>query len=449
MKVLKFGGTSVGTPESLRCVKSIVESQPDQCIVTVSALGGITNRLIECGNRASDADPEYYRIINEIRSRHYDVIEAVIEPRHAEQCRAIIDKLLDQMQLICDAVALLRELTPRSLDLMVSYGERMSCVIVNMMISGSVLCNSLDFIRTRQVYGKSVLDPEDTAARIREHFTPLENEKVIIVPGFIAKDNEGHVSNLGRGGSDYTAAILAAELKADVLEIWTDVDGFMTADPRVVSDASVIDNLSFVEAMELCNFGAKVVYPPTIYPVFSANIPIIIKNTFNASHPGTLISESGSGLGITGVSAIADTCLVSLAGAPEQWSDRMINSLSRNGVETLMPNNQCQCAIHASDSDRAMEILAGKFAEELTTGKVKVELTKNLSIIAIIGPVTEQKLDNATEQFAAALNCEGIPVAYAPRKASPGAVACMVPHSFLNQSLNAIHSTFIKQNIQQ
>ena len=443
MKVLKFGGTSVGTPESLNCVKSIVENQPEPLIVTVSALGGITNRLIECGNRAEDADPVYHDIISQIRQRHFDVIKAVVAPDCQAQCREIVSKLIDELQLVCDAICLLRELTPRSSDLIVSYGERMSSVIVNHMISGSILRNSLDFIRTKQVYGKSVLDREQTSELIHEYFDQIAGEKIVIVPGFISRDSRGHISNLGRGGSDYTAAILAAELHASVLEIWTDVDGFMTADPRVVDDAYVIDNLSFVEAMELCNFGAKVVYPPTIYPVFTANLPIIIKNTFNAAHPGTLISEGGSGRGIVGVSAIADTCLLSLAGAPTEWNERMINSLSRNGVETLMPNGQCQCAIHASDSKRAMDILQSKFAEELASGAVKVELTNDLSAIAIIGAVTEQMVTNATEQFAAALNVCGIPVSYAPRQASPGALACLVPHSFLNQSLNAIHSSFI------
>ena len=445
MKVLKFGGTSVGTPESLRCVKSIVESQSEPCIVTVSALGGITNRLIECANRAANADYSYRDIIAEIRNRHERVIDSVLPSELTAECKQQVFTLIDEMEMVCNAIALLRELTPRSLDLVESYGERMSCIIVSMMISGAVLRNSLDFIRTRQQYGKSVLDPETTSRQIKEVFSPLQGEKVIVVPGFISKDNEGHISNLGRGGSDYTAAILAAELKATVLEIWTDVDGFMTADPRVVKDAFVIDSLSFVEAMELCNFGAKVVYPPTIYPVFSANIPILIKNTFNSAAEGTLIAESTSGRGIIGVSAIADTCLVSLHGAPDEWSDRMINSLSRNGVETLMPNDRCQCAIHAYDSTRAIEILSGKFAEEMASGSIRVDVTRDLSTIAIIGPVTEQLLENATEQFAAALNCQGIPVVYSPRRASPGAVACMVPHSFLNQSLNAIHSSFIQQ----
>lgn len=446
MKVLKFGGTSVGTPESLRCVKSIVENHSEPLIVTVSALGGITNRLIECGNRAENADPVYHEIIRKIRQRHENVIETVVPTGNQQNCKETVSKLLDELQLVCDAICLLRELTPRSSDLIVSYGERMSSVIVNQMICGSLLKNSLDFIRTRQVYGKNVLDREETSRRIHEHFDSIKDEKIIIVPGFISRDNQGVITNLGRGGSDYTAAILAAELNAEVLEIWTDVDGFMTADPRVVSEAYVIDNLSYVEAMELCNFGAKVVYPPTIYPVFTANIPIIIKNTFNASYPGTLISEGGSGRGIVGVSAISNTCLISLQGAPESWSERMINSLSRNGVETLMPNGQCQCAIHAADSERALDILQSKFAEELASGAVIIELTPDLSAIAIIGPVTEQMVTNATEQFAAALNVRGIPVSYAPRQASPGAVACLVPHSFLNQSLNAIHSSFINSN---
>lgn len=445
MKVLKFGGTSVGTPESLRCVKSIVENRSEQCIVIVSALGGITNRLIECGNRAANADYSYQEIISEIRERHNNIIDSILPENCIAECKHQVAMLIDELETVCNAVALLRELTPRSLDLIVSYGERMSCVIVSMMISGAVLRNSLDFICTHQQYGKSVLDPEATSARIKEVFSPLKDEKVIVVPGFISKDNEGHISNLGRGGSDYTAAILAAELNASVLEIWTDVDGFMTADPRVVKDAVVINSLSFVEAMEMCNFGAKVVYPPTIYPVFSANIPILIKNTFNASAKGTFIAETQSGNGIIGVSAIADTCLLSITGAPEEWNNRMINSLSRNGVETLMPNDRCQCAIHEADAARALEILNGKFAEELASGTIRIEITSNLSTIAIIGSATDRLLADAAEQVAATLNNHGIPVAYAPRRASTGAVACMVPHSFLKQSLNAIHNTFIKQ----
>lgn len=445
MKVLKFGGTSVGTPESLRCVKAIVESVSEPCVVVVSALGGITNDLIAMAQQAAKGN-NFEEAFQAIKARHHAVIKAVIHVEKQSETARRIDELLDELHTVCKALQLLRELTERSLDLVESYGERMSCIIVTDMLTDAELFHSLDFIRTRRQYGKSILDTESTSREIKHLWgSSPEAHRLVVSPGFISRDTEGHISNLGRGGSDYTAAIIAAELNATVLEIWTDVDGFMTADPRIVKSAKVIDRLSFVEAMELCNFGAKVVYPPTIYPVFHANIPILIKNTFHAECPGTLIAEGQGATGFVGVSAIDHTCLLEIEDAPEGYGERMINSLTRNGVETLMPDaDTCRCGIREADSPRALEILNNKFAQELADGTIReICLTDELATIAIVTSASVIP-QGASQQLSEALNVEGIPVSHTPRQASPGAIACMVPRQFLNQSLIAIHNSFIK-----
>lgn len=452
MKVLKFGGTSVGTPESLRSVRAIVTSQSEPCIVTVSALGGLTDRLIATAEMAAGGDDKYLEEHDAICSRHRAVCEAVVPHEHLDATWAEVSTLLEELQTIFKAIYLLGELTERTNDLVVSYGERMSCIIVTAMIPGAVLAHSLDFIRTRRSYGKSVLDQPTTSRLIAEKFADLKDKKTIVVPGFIARDENGRISNLGRGGSDYTAAILAAELDAKVLEIWTDVDGFMSADPRVVKDARIIDRLSFVEAMELCNFGAKVVYPPTIYPVFHRNIPILIKNTFNPTASGTLIAEGQTGPGqaeVLGVSAIADTRLISLQGATRSHYDRMVNTLTRMGIETLMPDGLKSCGVRGSDAARAEALLREEFAEELINGHIKeISVSEKLATLAVVGRRGAAVAD-APLRLAAALNCQGIPVAHSPQQASPDTVACMVSANNLAEALKVIHSQFINTQITQ
>jgi len=450
MKVLKFGGTSVGTPESLRSVREIVASRTEPCVVTVSALGGITDCLLStaamaaAGNGSECVEAE----LTNIRNRHRAVIEAVVPEQLRPDILSEVSSLIDEFETIVKAVGLLGELTTRSENLVASYGERMSCLIVTAMIPGARLAHSLDFMRTCTRYGKSVLDQKLTSRLIAETFGPLRNNRIIIVPGFIARDESGHISNLGRGGSDYTAAILAAELGADLLEIWTDVDGFMSADPRRVGDARIIGCLSFAEAMELCNFGAKVIYPPTIYPVFNKNIPIVIKNTFNPSAPGTLIAEkcsSSPSNGFLGVSAIADTALIELIGGNKADHERMINRLSANGIEPLMPDGRSRCGIHGANSRRAIALLNDEFARELIDGSIEeIKLTEQLAMLALVGRGKAGVC--ASPQFASSLNLAGIPLLYGPQQASPGTVAGMVPAMQLTPALQTIHSEFIQPN---
>lgn len=443
MKVLKFGGTSVGTPESLGNVRTIVENQTETCIVVVSALGGLTDRLIATAEMAAAGDVVYQQEYEKIYARHRAVTEAVVPSGYLGDAWAAIEKLLGELETIFKAISLLGELTERSRNLVVSYGERMSCIIVTAMIPGARLIHSLDMIRTRRAFDKNVLDSETTSQLVREQFASVDDVQTIIVPGFIARDQDGRISNLGRGGSDYTAAILAAELNASVLEIWTDVDGFMSADPRVVDNARVIECLSFVEAMELCNFGAKVIYPPTIFPVFNKNIPIVIKNTFNPSAEGTWIVDkcaSDADASVLGVTAIADTNLLSLECADSKMYGRLINKLTGNGIEVLLPDGEHSCGVRKNDVDRAETLLREEFAVELVAGTLNpVRVSAAMSVSALV----DRSGQIETSEVAAALNEQGIPVIHGPQRASAGTIACMIPREYLNESLKVLHSKFI------
>ena len=338
MKVLKFGGTSVGTVESLGSVKKIVEGCNEPVIVVVSALGGITDQLINAAKLAAQGDRSHLECYARIVERHNNVIANMVPADKQDDLKSIVDPLLEELGNIYKGVSLIKDLSDRTLDIVVSYGERLSSVIISYIIKDAQHYDSRNFIKTEKQFGKHILDNNVTQSYIHATFDN-NNFKVAVVPGFISSDQNGNITNLGRGGSDYTAAILAATLNASVLEIWTDVDGFMTADPRVINNTYVIDHLSFVEAMELCNFGAKVIYPPTIYPVCHKNIPIWIKNTFNPTAPGTCISEqrpSPEGKAIKGISSINDTCLITVSGLGMVGiigiNARIFNALAKNGV---------------------------------------------------------------------------------------------------------------------
>ena len=337
MKVLKFGGTSVGSVNSILSVKKIVEAVEEPVIVVVSAFGGITDKLLTTSLLAAKGDVSYEKELSEIISRHLDIIEGVISDN---ECRVYVQKkameLLDELSNILKGVYLINDLSPKTSDTIVSYGERLSSMIVANVINGSELFDSRKFIKTEKQFNKHIVDFELTNKLIKETFSPLP--KISLVPGFIASNaTTGEVSNLGRGGSDYTASILATALDASILEIWTDVDGFMTADPKVITSAYVIDRLSFIEAMELCNFGAKVIYPPTIYPVYHKNIPIRIKNTFNPDSPGTYISQEVSGsVGkaiIKGISSI---------NACPEWHQRVYGFPGKFGKQHHICRKECR-----------------------------------------------------------------------------------------------------------
>ena len=454
MKVLKFGGTSVGSVNSILSVKKIVEAIDEPVIVVVSALGGITDKLLHTASLASKGDVAYEKEMSEIIARHLDVIEGVIPDqmlRRTVQKRVM--QLLDELANIFKGVYLINDLSAKTSDTIVSYGERLSSQIVSNVIRGAQLFDSRKFIKTVQQFNKHIVDFELTNQLIAETFNPLP--KVSLVPGFIASSVEGEVTNLGRGGSDYTASILASALDARVLEIWTDVDGFMTADPRVISSAYVIDRLTFTEAMELCNFGAKVIYPPTIYPVYHKNIPIRILNTFNPTAPGTYISRErakaeGKAI-IKGISSINDTCLITVQGLGMVGvigvNYRIFKTLAKNGISVFMVSqasseNNTTFAVRNADADLAVKVLDEEFALERAQGDMSDTVAeKDLATVAIVGENMKRTPGIAGKLFGT-LGRAGISVIACAQGASETNISFVIRLKYLRKALNSIHDSF-------
>ncbi|MCM1220741.1 MAG: aspartate kinase [Lachnospiraceae bacterium] len=396
MNVLKFGGTSVGTVESLKHVKTIVESLPSDTIVVVSALGGLTDKLIATAKLAASRG-DWKTEMKAISERHFNIIHSLVIEEHKKITIDIVTELLDELSRTYEAVSLLGNIPNKTLDVIVSLGERMSAPIVAGIIKDAKLHNSLDFIKTEKWFDKNIADTVLTHDLICEEFLNLGNGPHI-TGGFISQDRDsGEITNLGRGGSDYTAALIAAAVNADMLDIWTDVDGFMTADPRIIKDAKVLPRMSFIESMELCSFGAKVIYPPTIYPVFHKNIPIRILNTFNPDAPGTLISDLSLSdeYPVKGVTAVKDTCLVRLSGHltenVAQINTRAYNALARNGISVFLlaqpgENHEFSFAIASADQNQAAKVLNEEFAPELLDGALSgISLSDGMSTVAVVG----------------------------------------------------------------
>lgn len=462
MKVLKFGGTSVGTVKSLQSVKSIVEAESTPVIIVVSALGGVTDMLINTAKSAAAGNiQESSDSFEKIRMRHLDVIEGMVADDKREDVLHKISGMLEELANIFKGVSLLKDLSPRSLDTIVSYGERMSSYIISNIIADGQLFDSREFIKTTNQFGKHVLSPE-TNALVESTFSNAAF-KVAVVPGFISTDiNNGDVTNLGRGGSDYTAAIIAATLDAEILEIWTDVDGFLTADPRVISNTYVIDHLTFVEAMELCNFGAKVVYPPTIYPVFHKNIPILIKNTFNPSAPGTLISATREaeearcdGKAIKGISSISDTCLITVSGLGMVGivgvNARIFNSLAKEGVSVFLVSqasseNTTSFAVRNEDAAKAVAALEKEFYQEMASGEIN-PINAEHATVAVVGENMRRCAGVAGRLFNT-LGRNGINVKACAQGASETNISFVIKLSDQRKALNVIHDSFFLSDTQ-
>lgn len=459
MKVLKFGGTSVGSVDSLSSVKKIVEGRNEPVIVVVSALGGITDQLINTAKLAAQGDKSHMESYTRIVERHNNVIANMVPAEKREEVKSIVESLLEELGNIYKGVSLIKDLSERTLDIIVSYGERLSSVIISRIIKDAQHYDSRNFIKTIKQFGKHILDNDTTQKYIHATFDN-NNFKVAVVPGFISSDENGDITNLGRGGSDYTAAILAATLNASLLEIWTDVDGFMTADPRVINNTYVIDHLSFIEAMELCNFGAKVIYPPTIYPVCHKNIPIWIKNTFNPTAPGTCISEqrpSPEGKAIKGISSINDTCLITVSGLGMVGiigiNARIFNALARNGVSVFLVSqasseNNTSFAVKNADAELAVSVLKEEFAVELQSGEIsEIEAEPNLATVAIVGENMKHSTGIAGKLFNT-LGRNGINVIACAQGASETNISFVINLKNLRKALNVIHDSFFLSETQ-
>ncbi len=453
MKVLKFGGTSVGSVESILSLKRIVESQEETSIVVVSALGGITDKLIATAKLAVAGDREYRNEFDAMAKRHHDMIGAVIaDSEKRNNLTRVVDNLLEELRSIYYGVYLIRDLSPKIMAAIVSYGERLSSHIVAALINDARRYNSRDFIKTVNKHGRNFLDSKLTQRLVVETFK--DRTKTAVVPGFISTDRDtGEITNLGRGGSDYTASIIAAALDAEVLEIWTDVDGFMTADPKVIPSAYTISELSYVEAMELCNFGAKVVYPPTIYPVCVKNIPIKVKNTFNPQNPGTTIKSgvTGDSKPIKGISSIKGTTLITVTGLSMVGvigvNRRIFTALADNGISVFMVSqasseNSTSIGVQDMDAPEAVEVLNREFAKEIKTGAMyPMHAESGLATIAIVGENMKHTPGIAGKLFGT-LGRSGISVIACAQGASETNISFVVHEKYIRKALNVLHDSF-------
>ena len=461
MKVLKFGGTSVGSVKSILSLKEIVETEArtQPVVVVVSALDGITDKLLATSQMALKGDEKWREEFDAIVTRHHQMIDTVItDSQKRVDLFNKVDALFDQLKSIYYGVFLIHDLSEKTQDAIVSYGERLSSNIVATLVKNGVRMNSRDFIRTERKNGQHKLDSELTATLIRESFAslrqPQKNNTIYVVPGFIARDRDSHeTTNLGRGGSDYTAAIIAATLDAEILEIWTDVDGFMTADPKVIKSAYTINELSYIEAMELCNFGAKVIYPPTIYPVCVKNIPIRVKNTFNPEHPGTLIKDKidDDNKPIKGISSIKGTTLITVTGLSMVGvigvNRRIFTTLANKGISVFMVSqasseNSTSIGVRDEDSEAAVEVLNEEFAKEIETGAMfPMQAENGLATIAIVGENMKHTPGIAGKLFGT-LGRSGISVIACAQGASETNISFVVDGKFLRKSLNVLHDSF-------
>lgn len=452
MKVLKFGGSSVGRWEGLMNLKKIVEEQNAPAIVVVSALGGVTDLLLRTASQAAEGNDAYRDGMDELVRRHHDLIESAVSDRPAE-LTGQIDTLLAELGSIFHGLYLIKDLSEKTRALIVSYGERLSSKIVARLVPGAMLHDSRRFIKTERKHHCSVLASELTEKLVVDEFG-LDPEGIHIVPGFIATDAEtGDVTNLGRGGSDYTASIIAASLGAEVLEIWTDVDGFMTADPRVIPTAYTINALSYVEAMELCNFGAKVIYPPTIYPVCVRNIPILVKNTFRPEAAGSVIKDriEDDRKPIKGISSISGTSLITVTGLSMVGvigvNRRIFSALAENGISVFLVSqasseNSTSVGVRDADAAEAVRVLDMEFAKEIATGAMNpMHVETGLATVAIVGENMKHTPGIAGKLFGA-LGRSGISVIACAQGASETNISFVVDGRFLRKSLNVIHDSF-------
>ena len=455
MKVLKFGGSSVGTPEAVLQVKQIVDRLDTSAVVVVSALGGVTDRLISLSTQAVDPAADYLTALDELHARHDKMVRTVLPADRQEEILQGVSNCFDELSRILQGVHLIGELTPKTADAIVAYGERISSSIVAALL-GARHIDSRRLIRTRPEGAKHIVDFDATHAAIAE--ADLSRCPLTVMGGFISSDVEsGRTTNLGRGGSDYTAAILAAALGAEVLEIWTDVDGFMTADPRVIPTAFTIDELSYDEATELCNFGAKVVYPPTIFPVCVRNIPILVRNTFNPNGKHTVIRRNAapSSRLIRGISSIGETALVTVSGMSMVGvvgvNRRIFATLAQAGISVFMvaqsaSETSTSLAVTPADAQRACHILDVEFAQEIAAGAMNpAGCRTGLSTVAVVGENLRHHTGTVGRLFSV-LGRNGIGVNAVALGALEMSVSFVIERPLLRKALNVLHDSFFMGN---
>jgi aspartokinase/homoserine dehydrogenase 1 len=453
MKVLKFGGSSVGTPDRIRGVKRIIDKQPLPCVVVVSAFEGITDQLNQISEIASKGEPNYSDQLERIIIKYNEFASHLIDEEiKLKKVKGLISEISGELRETLKGIFLLREITRHSLDQVLSSGERISSFILSNMIDGSVFADSREFIKTEIREGQTIVDFSVTNTLIRNKIG--NQARLTVVPGFISSNSRGETTTLGRGGSDYTAAIIAAALGADVLEIWTDVNGFMTADPRKVEKAYTIESLTYSEAMELSHFGAKVIYTPTLRPVYKENIPVIVRNTFNPESKGTLISHKstdGSRSPIKGISSIDHIDLITLQGPAmvgvTGTSARLFGALAKHEVNIILITQASSeysitFAVNPAYTVAASEAIYSEFDREIAlNNELKIVVEKNLSIIAIVGEKMKNTPGISATLFRS-LGRNGINVIATAQGSSELNISVVIRNENLSKALNVIHDGF-------
>jgi aspartokinase/homoserine dehydrogenase 1 len=452
MKVLKFGGSSIGSSENILRVKKIIEEQPVQVVVVVSAFHGITDQLLELAKHAASRDKYFFRLFNEIEIKHLDTVNNLFDEPLRTDVLLQVNSFLKELINIINGVYLLNDLTPKIQDKILSFGEVLSSYIISKIIANSELIDVKGLIKTDSNFGNAKVNIPLSSRLIRAQFNNYK--KTGIVPGFIASNNRNEITTLGRGGSDYSAAVISAALEVEKLEIWTDVDGFMTADPKKVKKALAIDSLSYAEAMELSHFGAEVIYTPTIHPVYKKNIEVVIKNTFNPDAKGTVISRESKSSApslIKGISSMDNIDLITVQGAGlvgvKGISSRLFGAIAHNNINIILITQASSeysitFAVNPDDSDNAMTALTHEFESEIKLrNELNIDIEKDLSIIAIVG----EKMKNTPGISAilfSSLGRNGISVIATAQGSSELNISIVVRKEGLHKALNVIHEGF-------
>ncbi|WP_337044795.1 bifunctional aspartate kinase/homoserine dehydrogenase I [Emticicia sp. 17c] len=460
MKVLKFGGTSVGTVESINQVIQIIKENLDEGLkiaAVYSAMGGVTNRLIEIGKMASHSDLEYLEQLRSVEERHFNAVRGLIDVKNQSSAIAKVKGLFNELEDLLRGVSLIKELSLRTLDLIVSFGERLSTTIITETLKhrgiDAEFLDARKVIKTNDSFSHADVNFELTNELIRKHFA--QTNKLQCITGFIGSTIDGVTTTLGRGGSDYSGSIFGAALNATVIEIWTDVNGMMTADPRKVKNAFTIPTITYAEAMELSHFGAKVIYPPSLTPAFYKNIPIKVLNTFNHKHPGTYISKTTETkeYPITGISSIDDIALVNVQGGGmigvAGISAKLFSILAKNKISVILISQASSehsiCfAVDPKSAYGVKEILEEGFATEIAQGLLdNITIEQNLSVLAVVGEGMKASSGISGKLFSV-LGKNGINVVATAQGSSELNISVVIYKKDIGKALNAIHETFFQ-----
>ncbi len=466
MKVLKFGGTSVADAKSMDLVADIITNtlqKESNILVVLSALGGVTDALLDAATLASKGDEAYKEILHNIEHRHLTVVKELIPVDRQSSILSLVKKKCNEIEDTCNGVFLLKELSLRTKDNILSNGELLSSQMFAAKLTSlginSTWIDARELIVTDSAFGNATVDFNATNQNINEYVSAA-TAKVIIVPGFTGKDKDGNTTTLGRGGSDYTAAVLGAAINASVVEIWTDVSGMMTADPRLVSNAKIIRHISYQEAMELSHFGAKVIYPPTIQPLMSKGIPVIIKNTFAPADAGTFIQNNIAATtnNIRGISSMNHIVLISLEGSGmvgiPGFSKRLFEALSGEKINVILITQSSSehsicVGIEASNAGKAKAAIDETFSHEIAIKKVEpLVIEKDLAIVALVGDNMKNHPGISGKMFGV-LGRNGVNVRAIAQGSSERNISAVIALADVKKAINVLHEEFFETTYKQ